>query len=445
MRTHLVKTIMLASTLTIGLAAHAATSTGAGIPYFGERAKPCSINTPKGDSVKNLDAGAIADEECNTIYVMPPDTGSIRLSPPGYKDLSLCPLFHRMDKAAKALEDKILADPAEQIKDSQAFEALRKRLQAMGGDEAFSQFSFSVSLDWNTLLKAYQDANPGKSVERMKIVAGMLNGRVVSLDSDVGESDQVASLRLFGIKPKPDDSATGFNSAVGDDLFKKLTKYYDVTNQFLFGTSIAGQMGVKLPATCAIFSPSSGDSASAKSLFSATYTYFYPIQTMSSYTLTIQNQTEFEHALLEKAQAKDGTVTRAQVEEILGKVSPIAFRKDGVENDGKVDDDYAKKMTAILSDAVINSVAQKITMSVNSGRATRQESRYAHRCHGDWPFTHCGNEEYKVTVNYIDWRKVEARLHELLQDQKDSVTAKTYRVMYLYGTSSFLNLENNKE
>src|SRR5262249_5044150 len=146
---------------------------------------------------KSINAGYLADETCQTIFVFPPKLGTLKVSSPQNVHTEYCA---RIDKERKqTAETGTMADMAK----------LENDIDKIGKNKAFSMFTFYATLDWDDLIQAYHDAN-GIAATRMPIVYGFMNaGTTDPMSQMTGGKLAILSMKLEGPKVNIPSSDSG--------------------------------------------------------------------------------------------------------------------------------------------------------------------------------------------------------------------------------------------
>lgn len=411
-----------------------------GLPFMGA---PCDVKPP--ETMGDIDAGYVADETCENIYVFPPLQGSLAISPPFKRDTKNICAAIASGKAAIPLLSKN-ATPEQVDAYFRKTQKIQHDLDAIGDGKSFSDFGFSAYLRWNDLLAAYKEANRPEvigrkvNVMRLPLVAGVLDARTIGINGKTKKDGALTGLEVYGLKEKVET-----DDGITDDFIKKVMGNLDTTDMVLFNGSVGGHMSLNLETTCSLFDkngnlvPKTKDDP--RSAFSGTYSYFYPIQTKASYGIEL-HKAELEASIMALLRANNGSITDEQIIQSFKNTPDIVVTlRDGIDlsaSNSAFLTAYKSQLKELTARAIVGVIADRIAMSIEESTQTQMAPHVVEERHTSWVFfTSIERHVYYVPIKVINWAEVENKLGSILNT---SPGASEYKTLYLYGTTAFSNL-----
>lgn len=421
----------------------------ASLPYIGPEAKKCDVIQPgQGDKTYAVDAGYVSSEDCSVIYIKPPAAGKIIwnqfTSNPWDEPFcdAIGSILLKLSENVIQRESKDLS--IEKVKQLvKEFIALRKELDSINKESKFISGSLAglVDLQWNQLVTDYKYLNPDKDIRELPITAGVLSTGLYSNSDILNESEEVLAgvkgLSLHGTS-MPSEFSDDSNMPV-PEFFKKLEKQEGSLN-VLMSHSVGMTLHLNLTGMCSFLKKQNYAMAS-------TYTYFFPVQTKSTFRVTI-NDKQLEKDIFSIIQAKGGYVTVEELfEKVNGTKSVLIEMNEGVTGDSdearRLEKEYKESLISLVLKTVLDTVSSQSQAIIERAAYTIFEERHQISCRragglsGLFGGQNCTHHRYFVPIRKIDWAKVGQQLGDLVRDQSGGVSS--YKTFYMMGTSALVS------
>jgi len=439
------KTVLFLATFAIGLQifSNPAQAQTSGLPFMGA---PCDIKLP--ETMRDIDAGYVADETCENIYVFPPLQGSLAISPPLKRDTKdMCSAIESAKAAMPHLSKNATLEQVDAY--FRKMQNIQHHLDAIGDGKSFSDFGFTAYLKWDDLIDAYKEANRPEvigrkiNVTRLPLVAGILDARTVGIDGKTMKDSVLTELEVYGAKQKAETDGIG-DGAI-DDFYKKVIGNLDTGGMVLFNGAVGGHMSLNLEGTCSLFDKNGNLVPKLKddplSAFAGTYSYFYPIQTKASYGIEL-HKAELQSSIMALLRANNGRITDEQIIQSFKNTPDIVVTlRDGINLSASSSaflTEYKTQLKELTARAIVGVIADRISNSIETNTSTQTIQHNVRECHSSWIFfSSCETHVYYVQAQQINWAEVENKLSSILNT---TAGASEYKTLYLSGTTAFSNL-----
>jgi hypothetical protein len=258
-----------------------------------------------------MNAGFLLSEDCKTLYVRPPLKGQSTLSAVATtSSVQQCPSMANLSDAANqaAINISKLQHQETDALDKgniallgqlgQIAPGLKTQLDSLNttlGPYALIEAgtaSMLLSVPYSQLIAAYAALNPTLAIQRLPIKGGFLTVNL-QVPDPADPTGSVASTRSATLSVRPIGTTSGSTLNAGMSDFNIASP--DGTQTINFGDSASGQIRFSMFGICPFYDKTSSTlmkydfskrGSSLGAYLGATYTYFYPVQTKGSYTIT---------------------------------------------------------------------------------------------------------------------------------------------------------------
>jgi hypothetical protein len=444
----------------------AAVSTAAantGLPYIGERPRPCQVNVPRAEA---LDGGYLTDEACTTIYVKPPQFGAARMSShsrtlnldncEGINDLNRIQIkaiqdIRKVEMQMQEAQAKLSVNPTEdllnRIKEmtklvNSAMELERSMRSYLDSKKSEVGGSVTVTLDnlWGQIVEKYKVLNSpslnGLVVERMPINAAFLSYDMVRQSEDLALGGistalspviQTTKTTLPVRLPPAMDPSKRSDGELPDSMAPPVSAY-------AFGNSASITMVLSLLGLCPYTGISSPlrlpGTESLVSYLTPNVTYFYPVASKSFYKVKI-NASALASAVVQSYQ-KANVVDASRLAQLLSGGSSLAFEEQSSQ-DVRGAQSLTPEQKQTIKGQLITYVTEAVLKNIgNLIGALKESSDYQNsntevhrgsRCHGKWFWRRCHNYTYEVVVKTPNWDAIARKVESILNASSGTVTS----------------------
>ena len=402
------------------------------LPYFGPDMPNCHVAYP-GAAYQDVDAGFVASEDCSYIYVLPPNSGSFATRPIQLSGLAqdVCPAFNDAKKSILTSVDHHDSGAM-----TRALGKVKNMQETLATDFTGTQAWAvgSASLDWNGLIRAYQQANPqlGSQFVAMPVRLGMLSmAAAAPADPMVDDGDdQLLRVRVSSFHP-PDNQR--------NDTEGLLPSYLSYISQdkssFLMGQAVGLELDFGIVGACGLTA-----TARASDALSGTYTYVYPIQSkgLVRFEFDRGNVTSIVRQYI--GNQRNGFSAQGLIDQLRTAHAFNIIINEGAFSDAKLTqtiNEFKDDLLAKATDIMLNQLATESAISLKTATWTTTQSHSSTECHGFLFFKSCDTRVWITTESHVDWDRFASDLTENLK--VPDIQAQSYRTFYMTSTSAIVS------
>lgn len=456
----------------------------ASLPYIGPDKKACLINQPNSVAISKIDAGYLTDENCTTLFIKPPVIGKLQDARVEETLLAgFCSSLNSVIEFANELfmlkieTEKEDASLLERLKKSSSQEERASILKELNDNAEILKVALrhlsdlidlineqdrpnvaatltgNLLLNQNSIISAYGAANPHMSVKALPLQAGIIDAQIYSQNSaaeddfnifDKLSARGVISSRVGGLKVselKRQSEATFGKSLPFPDFISNLSG-----ESKLMGQATSVQLVMNTFGYCASHFKKGGSTANARlwTYLAPSYTYFYPVQTKSLYSIELNKPEIFQivkNKFLEKGTALNTFDIYSALSDraVKIKLTPGLFMD---QSDAEaLRTDYEEGLKKMAIDEILSRVSLKIDKIYRDAQYIEKVPKMARACKQKrvlmFSTSVCHNYKYYVDETRLDEAQFNKNLDAII-NRGGSAQAEKYFNQTLFDTSVFL-------
>lgn len=423
----------------ISLTASAATQ----LPYFGPDQMDCGVRYPTG-AYAELDAGFVPSEDCSYIYILPPKTGIFETQAIQAPSTTQIACTH-INQAIEGLMtvNATPGTPEYNTATLRALGLLRNYQNTV--KETFTApaayASGSASFDWNGLIRAYQDANPGlkwgSQFIAMPIRAGVLSmASARSVPGSLGEfENELYSVRVSSYLPPAGNAST----ASTDSAPLYLSFLEGDRSSFIMGQSVGLEVRYGMLAACGL-----SENAQASQSLSGTYTYVYPVQSKGLVRYEFNKDKLIPMIQNFINSRRDSFTTEDLLKLIKDTQAFNIVINEGAFSDTRINnqiEDFKDDLTAKAGEIMLSLLANQSSISLKASTWIETNTHSQKKCHGAWFLKKCSTHVWVTKTSHVNWEQFANDLSQNLS--VPDISAQAYKTFYIMSTSSIQPKKEN--